>query len=30
MADDADLFNKPAERTRYFLNFFEDSEDEID
>ena len=30
MADDADLFDKPAERNRYFLNYFEDSEDEID
>ena len=30
MADDADLFNNDAEGNIYFLNFFKDSEEEID
>ena len=30
MADDANLFDNDAERNRFFLNFFKDSEDELD
>ena len=30
MADDADLFDNDAEGNIYFLNFFKDSEEEID
>ena len=30
MAEDADLFDNDAERYRFFLNVFKDSEDEID
>ena len=29
MAEDADLFDNDAERYRFFLNVFKDSEDEI-